>query len=134
MIRELPAGEGLLYREALLEPVGLDEGELSEGKDRLDALRTRVKESLAEGPLARLSAAETILDFASNEEVPTSAILEVLSFTIVTDGRTRYRLLEEGDARRRADIIESEVNRLERLIRMAAHQHPSEWPKGMSWN
>jgi hypothetical protein len=43
-------------------------------------------------------------------------------------------MLAEADARVRANILLKELTGLERLARLAAEQHPEQWPKGQSWN
>lgn len=130
IVSELPASESRLYRMAMLEPFGL---ETEETEDLAD-LRRRLSESLAEGPLAQMKVAKPMLDFLRNSEIPTAALLEVISFTILTDSALRYKLLAEASLRRRADLIERELHGLEGLIRRAARQRPQDWPKGCSWN
>jgi len=122
--------EPKLYRRAELEPVGLD----SEPEEDLEALRTRVKMSLENGPLARMAVAEQVLEYVENDEVPTPALLELISFSLLTDPKLRYQLLEEGDINRRAEMIDTSIDHLESLIRRALAQKPEEWPKGVSWN
>lgn len=130
IVKELPASEDRLYRVAMLEPFGL---ETQESEDLAD-LRRRLSESLAEGPLSQMRVAKPMLDFLRNPEIPTAALLEVISFTILTDHSLRYKLLSEESLKRRADLIERELHGLEDLIRRAAKQRPLDWPKGCSWN
>jgi hypothetical protein len=52
----------------------------------------------------------------------------------VTDRELRYKLLSEADASARAEMVENEMTRLQRLLRLAASQKPEDWPKGCSWN
>ncbi len=130
IVREMPASDKRLYREAMLEPVGLEPGDA----ERLARVRGLLVSLMEQGSLRQLTAAGPILEFARNDEVPTPALLELVSFTVVTDAETRYRLLAEPDADARAGVIESELARLDRLLRRAASQHPERWPKGCSWN
>ncbi|NUQ51978.1 MAG: LON peptidase substrate-binding domain-containing protein [Phycisphaerales bacterium] len=130
ILKELPVSEDRLYRVAMLEPFGLETQET----DDLADLRRRLSESLAEGPLAQMRVAKPMLDFLRNPEIPTAALLEVISFTILTDNTLRYKLLSEESLQRRADLIERELHGLEDLIRRAAKQRPQDWPKGCSWN
>jgi len=157
IIHELPIEEGRLYRTALLEPVGLDpttmvvseieaddEDETEEAPDLglppppepegLSEVRTRICEMLAEGPLTQLVAAEPVLEFVRNEEVPTAPLLELVSFMLITDHGVRYRLLAEPSIQARAGLIVHELEHLSSLIRRAGDQRPQDWPKGMSWN
>lgn len=130
IVKEMPASTERLYREAMLEPIGLEEPEseaMAKARERLNGL-------LSEGPLSRLTAAKPIVEYVRNHEIPTPALLELISFTIVNDPELRYRLLEEGDTAERTRLIFNELGDIERLIRMAARQKPEDWPKGMSWN
>ena len=117
------------YREAILEPVGVG----SEAEE-LPRVRRRLHELLGQGPLTQLAAATWIAERIGNREIPTSALLELVSFTLLSDKELRYRLLDEGDAGARASMIERELEHLQSLLRRAASQHPEEWPKGVSWN
>lgn len=127
--------EQTLYREAVLEPVGvLSDEEQGEAEEGLTPLRAHVQASLAEGPLKHLRSSDRMLEFTRNAEVPTTALLEVLAVAVVDDPRVRYRLLAEGDPQKRGHIIESELGKLERLIRLAEHQVDPQAPKGCNWN
>ncbi len=127
---EIPADESLLYRAAILEPIDArvhEDEELAEAREYLE-------ETLSDGPLSQLAASRSVLEYIQNVEVPTSALLELVSFTMLTGKSLRYRLLAEGDIQRRATLIKSELESLAALIRRAADQHPEDWPKGASWN
>ena len=126
---EIEPDAGRLYRLAVLEPVGADTDD-----EALDPVRERVETLLEEGELSRLAAADTLLEYVRNDDVPTSALLEVISFALVTDARVRYRLLAEPDPARRAETVMTELRRLRSLLERAADQHPEAWPKGVSWN
>lgn len=130
IVRELPPDEDRLYRAAYLEPVDAgphEDEDLAESREYLE-------EALGQGPLSQLAAARTVLEYVQNESVPTSALLELVSFTMLAGKTLRYRLLAEGNIHRRAGIIKNELETLSSLLRRAADQHPEEWPKGMSWN
>jgi uncharacterized protein len=127
---ELKAQEGQLYRRAMLEPVGID---LSE-ETKLYGVRERLSELLEEKPLNELQLADRVCELIHKEQIPTAVLLELVSFALPTRAETRYRLLEEGDAAERADLIEHELLGLKHLMRVAKTQHPEAWPKGMSWN
>lgn len=151
VIEEMPQPDGTHYRAAMLEPVGLDPGtvviaEEGEESDEIELdlpsddpevlveVRERIGEMLSEGPLTQLVAAEPVLEFVRNTEVPVGPLLELVSFMLITDPRLRYMLLAEGDMETRAGLIMGELKHLSRLIRQAGDQRPQDWPKGMSWN
>lgn len=136
IIEELPAQGDHLYREAILEPVGVLQGdEIEATESRLTPLRAHVQASLAEGPLRHLRGALNILKFTENPAVPTTALLELLTATVIDDSKVRYTLLAEGDAETRASIVGDQLQRLERLIQIAEHQTSGEAPpKGCYWN
>ena len=127
---EVPAEEERLYRAAILEPVDAT----SHADDELADAREFLEDTLTDGPLAQLAAARAVLEYVQNEEVPTSALLELVSFTMLSGKSLRYRLLAEGDIHRRAAIIRTELLSLGQLIQRAAAQKPEDWPKGLSWN
>ena len=131
ILKEMPADGERLYRLALLEPVGVEQT-IDEGM--LAGVRQRLERMLSEGELTRMAAAEPILKYVQDESIPTIALLELLSFAVVSDAKTRYRLLAEGDIDARAVLVEDELQRLRDLIRRAALQRPEDWPKGCSWN
>ena len=89
---------------------------------------------LSEAPLNRLTVAEPILEWINNDDIPAGALLELVSFAVVNEPLLKYRLLAEGNAQTRAQIILGELSHLTRLARLAAAQHPEDWPKGCSWN
>lgn len=119
-----------LYRMARLEPVGID----PEEETKLYGVRERLTELLEDGPLTQLSHADWVVERIRNEEIPTAVVLELVSFALPIHREMRYRLLEEGDAGERADIISRELVGLRGLLRQAEAQRSEEWPKGMSWN
>lgn len=119
-----------LYRRAVLEPIG-DE---PDDPDALERARERIDDRLSEGPLTHLTAADEVLKYVRNPEVPTHALLELVAFAILHDRRTRYALLAEPSPSRRTAIVEQQLDQLAGLIRRAMDQHPERWPKGVSWN
>lgn len=123
-------GGGRLYRSALLEPVGIAPVDES----RLEALRSRLSHALSETSLADFHEAGSVLRHLRNAEVPTSAILEFVSFSLVADAELRYGLLAEGDVFRRARLIESELGQVRGLLDRARLQSAVERPKGVNWN
>lgn len=127
---EMPGDGERLFRLAMLEPVGVDDA----GDVELDEVREHMEHMLTTGELSRLATAETILEYVRNDDVPTHALLELVSFALVTDDRLRYRLLAEPDVQTRADMLLGELGHLRSLIRRGDVQRPDEWPKGLSWN
>jgi Lon protease-like protein len=148
--RELPPEKDRAYRAAYLEPVGLGlpttaesleavEGEemmrlAEETSPALVEARNRIGEMLGEGPLTQMMHSQAVLEYVRNEELPTQAILELVSFTLITDPNVRYQLLAEPHVENRARMIIGELEHLSSLIRRAGAQHPERWPKGCSWN
>lgn len=147
ILHELPASEDRLYRAAYLEPVGIvdtrEDMDALEGEQimaahgttpHLEFARARLREMLSDGPLSNLAAASYVLNYLQKDEFHTSALLEVVSFTLIGDPALRYRLLAEPVADKRADLILKELDYLTELIRKAQRQRPEDWPKGCSWN
>lgn len=130
VLEEKPLTAERQYRLAMLEPVGLE----SEAFLDLSSARTELEKLLSEGPLTHLRAAEPIVEYLRNEDYPTHALLELISFAVVTDATLRYRLLAEGDAEARAKLILEEMHHLERLLRKAESQQQGDIPKGCNWN
>ena len=130
IMREFETKQDRPYRTAQLEPVSLE----SADPDRLDGLREHVSDMLSEGALSKLRVADRVLEFVRNEDIPPEVLLELISFTLIEDQETRYRLLAEGRSEQRASIVERELGRLGRVLDAASRQSRDDWPKGMSWN
>jgi hypothetical protein len=130
IIHELPPDDDVPYRQAMLEPIGLDRIDESQ----LAPFRNRLSDLLAGGPLTDLKDSAAVLEHVANDKIPTSAILELVTLSFITDPETRYRLLAAPDARQRARIVERELGSLSTLIKRAASQRRSSPPKGCSWN
>ncbi|MBC7771891.1 MAG: LON peptidase substrate-binding domain-containing protein [Pyrinomonadaceae bacterium] len=127
---ELPPEMGQLYRQALLEPIGLvpsDESGLRDSREWFGRM-------LADDPLADLRDAEAVLEHLNNPDVPTSAILELMTLSFIGDNSVRYQLLSMIDARQRATLIQSELESIAKVLRRAKPQRSVSWPKGCSWN
>lgn len=136
VVREIdPIETGTLYRQALLEPVGVDaDGMSTMAEDELESLRTWVDESMSTGPLRHLTVADQVLEYVRNDAVPTPAVIELISFATLTDSATRYRMLAEGDLSERVTILRHGLERLSSMLRIAETQGSEAWPKGLSWN
>ncbi|MGE3106755.1 MAG: LON peptidase substrate-binding domain-containing protein [Phycisphaerales bacterium] len=129
--RELPHEPGKLYREAILEPLwkspATDEASLNPTRERLSTMLTST-------PLNKLRDAKEVMKHIQNRDVPTSAILELMTLSFINDDDIRYKLLATGDPRGRARVIESELESIARLLRQAESQMQNQPPKGCSWN
>lgn len=119
-----------MFRTARLEPVEQDPYDTTE----LDHHRGWLEAELESGELSRLRASEDLLEYVRNEDVPTSILFELLSFTLLSDTELRYGLLAEPDPLRRAELVRNDLERVRKMIRLADKQASGEWPKGMSWN
>lgn len=129
-IDEIVPPEGSrLHAEAWLRPLELDEPESS-----MPEVRSTVR-SLLQGPrLSRLRLGELVRRIASLEDVPVSAMLDLVGYWTFEDVDLRYQLLSHADSRERAAIVTRELQELDRLVSMVDRQHPGAWPKGISWN
>ena len=130
IIQELPPDEDREFRLAYLEPVGLEdvqESDLAESKSRLLDLLTHE-------PLTDLKDADAVVRHLRDDEVPTSAVLELVTFAMLTDSELRYQLLAEGDVRKRVILVEHELLRLSSLLARAHTQRRTDLPKGVSYN
>ncbi len=123
-------GDAKLYRRAMLEPIGVEEID----EATLAPARARVLSLLSETRLQDLTDAKPVVSHLNDADVPTSAILELVAFSLLNDAELRYRLLDEGDAFRRSMMIERELVSLQGLLELAAPQRSLETPKGVSWN
>ena len=130
ILQELPAKEGRLYREALLEPVGV--GNVDEST--LAPFRQTLSDSLSHEPLSDLRGAAGFVEHLNSDDVPTSAILELLALAFLGDSEVRYELLASANPEARARIVSTQLADLERLLKRAAPQRQVETPKGCNWN
>ncbi|MCA9311994.1 MAG: LON peptidase substrate-binding domain-containing protein [Phycisphaerales bacterium] len=124
-----PEGERL-YRQAVLEPTDthpIDETSLA-------AARESILRLLGSEPLTELKAGQEIRNQLREPRVPTSAALEIITMSVLTDTPTQYRLLAEGSAPRRAEIVEQELQRLAAAIDSAKRQADPDAPRGVVWN
>ncbi|GJM18765.1 MAG: ATP-dependent protease [Phycisphaeraceae bacterium] len=123
-----------MYRTAMLEPLGSNQVVEPETGFAIDQMRTWIEGELTEGDLRELSVADQMLEYVRNEDVPSTALIELISFALVTEPATRYQLLSEPELARRVDLVRGALEDLESIIRQARAQHPEAWPKGLSWN
>lgn len=97
-------------------------------------VRRTIRSLLRNPRLSRLSHGEFARQLMEKEEVPTTAVLDLIGFTVLQDPALRYQLLAEGDCRARAATLTRELQELDRLVGLVDRQSPGEWPKGLSWN
>lgn len=127
---ELPDDGRLPYRLAHLEPVEGPEPEESQ----LQSVRDWVAKELRSGDLASFESASDLLEYVADDRIDTATLLELITFTLLGDAELRYQLLDEGDAIERSRIVRSALEQTSKMLRLARHQRPEQWPKGMSWN
>jgi len=127
---EVPGDGTTLYREAHLDPVD----DVEPDEEVMQPLRDWVQGELTTGDLSRFEAATDLLDYIRDERISTPTLLELISFTLFDDADLRYRLLDEGSPEARSEIIRRELVKTSKMLRLARHQRPEDWPKGMSWN
>ncbi|MCA9274171.1 MAG: LON peptidase substrate-binding domain-containing protein [Phycisphaerales bacterium] len=127
---EMPDDGKYPYRLAHLEPTEGPEPDDAE----LQPMRDWVASELRTGDLAEFESADDLLEYVADERINTATLLELISFTLLTDAELRYRLLDEGDAIERSKIVKRALELTSKMLRLARHQHPEDWPKGMSWN
>lgn len=108
--------------------------ELETPPSPMSEVRYRLRELLAREGLSQLRSTQAIVDWFDKEEVTTHALLELIGFSMIRDLETRYALLAEASANRRASLITTELVHLDQLIASALHQSWEDWPKGISWN
>lgn len=133
IIEESAPVEGKLYRQAMIEPVGVEDPE----DGSLEQYRDRFCGSLAEGPLRDLRVAEAAVNYLKNPEIPTAAVIEFLGARLqegAADVESRYQWLAAGDTAERARIVSQRLAGLETLLRRAAPQRRIDCPKGCNYN
>lgn len=123
-----PSDHGKPYRLAHLKPVGVETEE-----DVMASERSRLTALFAGTSLRDLREAKSIVGHLADEDVPTSAILELVTFSVLPDPELRYRLLAEGNALRRSAIIRTQLDAIRNLLDRAAPQRAvlADLPKGV---
>ena len=79
--------------------------------------------------------------YLKDDRLPTTAVMELISCVLLRDSNfdtysgLHYELLAEGDATRRAEMIDRALGQLARLIARARPQvKPADAVKGCCWN
>ena len=130
-IDEIDAAEGSrLYDRAWLRPLAPAEG----AEPPMPEVRRTVRSLLSNPRLSRLCVGEFVRGLASHEELPVSAMLDLVGFVTFSDPERRYDLLSHPDCRDRAAIVTRELQELDSLVSLVDRQHPATWPKGVGYN
>lgn len=117
------------YRLAMLQPIGLD------GEEQILAgERSRLATLLTATSLRELRESAKVARHIADSDVPTTAILELVTFSMLHDSELRYRLLEEGDVLRRAQEIRHQLENLRTLLDRALPQKTDAKPRGPHLN
>lgn len=127
---ELRPDAARLYRAARLEPTEVDQPD----EDDLFLIRDSLTTRLEREPLTQLASVCALEREMEEREIPTSALLELVTLSVLTDKQTQYRLLAEGDVYKRGTIVETELDRLSRVLDFAGRQHDPGAPRGVTWN
>ncbi len=106
----------------------------SDGDDELPGERERLRELLAGPRLRRMTIAAQVLQWIDRDDVPTTALFELVGYALLCDSERRYRLLAEPTPGARAKLLRRELRCLDRLVAKADRQNWQAWPKGLSWN
>lgn len=122
--------EDCLYLKAQLTPLE----SLDDPLPMMLEFRDELKGLLGSRHLRSMRCAKTVMNWFDKDDVPTHALLELISFAMLGDGEVRYKLLAEPIATKRAEMILKELNDLKHLVRQARQQSYKAWPKGISWN
>lgn len=131
ILDEIPPSGDKLYRRAMLEPMGLA---TPADEARLVSHRHELRRLLSETRLRDFSEAASIIEHIDNPEVPTSAVFELITFTVLSDNELRYKLLAEPSPSRRAALIGDDLRQLQALLERAAPQVQTDLPKGVTYN
>lgn len=121
IVEEFPPEGDRLYREAMLQPI---EPRPTPDED-LAAENHTIRELLATEPICELIAASRICEQIAQSDIPPGVLFELVTLTLLTDRVVQYRLLEEPSALKRADIIETELHKLQGMLRNAQTQAES---------
>jgi len=133
IVEEIPPQEDKLYRQAMIEPIGVEEPD----EDLLLDYRETLCSALNAEPLKDLRIAGDAVKHLTNPEVPTSAVIEFLGANLpanAADNEARYQWLAASEIDERAKIVTLRLTGLESLLRKAAPQKKVECPKGCNWN
>ena len=122
-----PEGEQL-YRTAKLKPIEIADDEVD------DVYREELRKLLDRPNLQRLDHLESIVQWIDEPELTTLALFELVGCTLFDDSELRYELLAEPSCELRTLRLLSELQRLDRLLKMTDRQSQDRWENGISWN
>jgi len=118
----------LEYSRTCLKPV--EESQCEEVEER----RCELRALLQRPNMQRLERLEVIEFWLNQEEIPTTALFELIGGSLLDDAEFRYELLAEPSCDRRTRRILSELRHLDRILAMSKKQSQGRWEKGVSWN
>lgn len=122
-----PEGEHL-YRTAKLKPIEVADDEVD------DVYREELRKLLDRPNLQRLDHLESIVQWIDEPELTTLALFELVGCSLFDDSELRYELLAEPSCELRTLRLLSELQRLDRLLKMTDRQSQDRWENGISWN
>ena len=122
-----PKGEQM-YRTAELKPIEIVDDEVD------DVYREELRKLLDRPNLQRLDHLESIVQWIDEPELTTLALFELVGCSLFDDSELRYELLAEPSCELRTLRLLSELQRLDRLLKMADRQSQDRWENGISWN
>lgn len=130
ILSEEPSDDERLYRRALLQPIENREPD----EMRLDEMCDGVLAEMRSEPMTDLASVRSVLREVEQREIPPVALLEVVTLSVLNDKRLQYRLLAEGDAARRAEIVREQLRKMRGSLTYAARQVDAGAPDGCTWN
>ena len=92
------------YRLARLEPFALPKGDRDDEPVELDDVRDRIRELLTDPGLRKLGPV-TEVDRWLEEDLPTPALIDLVTLAVSPDPESRYACLAEADPRRRGESL-----------------------------
>jgi Lon protease-like protein len=117
-----------LYRTAKLKPIEIVDDEVD------DVYREELRKLLDRPNLQRLDHLESIVQWIDEPELTTLALFELVGCSLFDDSELRYELLAEPSCELRTLRLLSELQRLDRLLKMTDRQSQDRWENGISWN
>jgi Lon protease-like protein len=129
LILEMYEPEGdQLYRTAKLQQLEITDEEVN------DVYRHELRKLLDRPNLQRLEHLDSIVQWIDEPELSTLALFELLGCSLFDDSELRYDLLAEPSSEVRTLRVLSELQRLDRLLKMTDKQSQDQWENGISWN
>jgi hypothetical protein len=99
-----------------------------------DVYREELRKLLDRPNLQRLDHLESIVQWIDEPELTTLALFELVGCSLFDDSELRYELLAEPSCELRTLRLLSELQRLDRLLKMTDRQSQDRWENGISWN